>query len=59
MVYQILSKVFTDMGAYVYVKQRKAMQDGQAVYFKVHKYFICPDHFARQAIEAGGKLQNS
>ena len=27
MVYQILSKVFTDTDAYVYLKQRKATQD--------------------------------
>ena len=31
MVYQILSKVFTDKVTYVYVKERKAMQDGWAV----------------------------
>ena len=28
LVYQILSKVFTDMDAYVYMKQRKSTQDG-------------------------------
>ena len=28
MMYQILSKMFTDMDAFVYVKQRRAMQDG-------------------------------
>ena len=28
MVYQIFSKMFTDMDAFVYVKQRRGMQDG-------------------------------
>ena len=28
LVYQILSKMFMDMGAYIYVKQRKSMQYG-------------------------------
>ena len=59
MVYQILSKMFTDMDAFVYVKQRKALQDGQAVFFNVHKHFIGPDHMVRQATDAEGKLENS
>ena len=37
MVYQILSKMFADIDAFVYMKQRKAMQDGQAVFFDVHR----------------------
>ena len=40
MVYQSLSKMFTDMDAFVYVKQRRDTQDGQAVFFNVHKYFL-------------------
>ena len=59
LVYHILSKVFTDMIAYIYVKQRKAIQDIQAVYFDVQKHFLCPDHMARQATEVEGKLKNS
>ena len=59
MVYQILSKTFTDTNTYVYVKQRKAMQDGQAVYFDGHKHFLGPDHVARQVAEAKGKLLHS
>ena len=47
------------MNAYIYVKQRKAMQDGQAVNFDIHKNSLGPDHLARQATEAEGKLQNS
>ena len=59
MVYQILFKVFTNMGALVYVKQRRGMQVSQAVFFDVHKHFLCPDHVARHAADAEGKLQNS
>ena len=58
MVYQNFSKVFIDMDAYVYMKQRKAMQDSLAVYFKVHKHFLGPDPVARKAEDAEGKLQN-
>ena len=59
MVYQVFSKMFTDMDTFFYVKQTRGMQDGQAVFFNIHKHFLCPDHVARQAIEAEGKLQNS
>ena len=58
-VYQILSKVFTDMDVHVYLKQRKSMKDGQAVFFNVHKQFLGLDHVVRQAAEAEGKLQSS
>ena len=47
------------MDAYVYVKQQKHLQDGQSVFFNVHKCFICPDHVARQAADAERKLQTS
>ena len=57
MVYQILSKVFTDMKAFVYMKQRKPLQDGQAVYLDIHEHFLGPDHVVRQATGAHGKLQ--
>ena len=59
LVYQILSNVFTDMDTYVYIKQKKGMQDSWAVFFNVNKHFLCPDHVSRQAAEAEGKLQNS
>ena len=36
-VHQILLKVFTNMDAYAYIKQRKSKQDSQAVYFDIHK----------------------
>ena len=59
MMFQILSKVFMDMDANVYVKQRKTTQDSQAVYFDIHKWFLGPDHVARQATNAERKLQTS
>ena len=37
LVYQILLIVFTDIDAYDYVRQKKGMQDGQAVFFSIHK----------------------
>ena len=37
MMYQIFSRMFTDMDAFVYVKQRRDMEDGWAVFFNVHK----------------------
>ena len=48
-----------DTDAYVYVKQRKETQDGQAVFFHLHKPFLCSDHVARQTTEAERKLQTS
>ena len=57
LVYQFLSKVFMNTDRYVYMKQRKSIQDGQAVFFDVHKCFLGPDHVARQATEAERKLQ--
>ena len=36
-VYQILSKMFPDMDAYVYVKQRRRIQNGQVLFFDIHK----------------------
>ena len=59
MVYQIFSKVLTNMDAYVYVKQRKETLDSWAVYFHIHKHFLGIDHMVRQATDAEGKLQNS
>ena len=58
-VYQILSKIFTDMDTFVYVKQRRAMQDSPAVFFNIHKNFLGPNHVARNATDAEGRLQNS
>ena len=59
LVYQIPSKMFTDMDAYVYMKQRKAMEDCQAVFFNMHNHFLGSHHVARQATEAEEKLQNT
>ena len=59
LVYQILSKIFTDMDAYVYLKQQKSSQDAQAVYFDIHKGFLGTDHVTRQAAETERKLQTS
>ena len=49
LVYKILSKFLIDMDAYAYVKKRKSMQDGWAVFIHVHKQFIDPDHLVSQA----------
>ena len=43
------------MDALVYVKQIRGMQDGQAVFFDIHKYFIS----ARPAADVEQKWQNS
>ena len=57
LMYQILSKVFMDMHAYVNKKQRNSMQDGNTVYFNIHKQFLGPNHVVRQAVEAERNLQ--
>ena len=44
LVYQILLKVLMDTDNYVYIKQRKGLQDCQAVFFDVHKQYIIPYH---------------
>ena len=54
-VHHVLSKIFMDMDACVQVKQRKSMQDGGAVFFNIHKQFLCPEHAVRQAVEAEKK----
>ena len=59
LVFKSLSKVFTDTDAYVYVKQRKGIQDDQAVFFDVNKHFLGPEHVVRQATKAKGKLRKS
>ena len=48
---------FIDMDAYAYMKQRKRMEDGQAVIFDIHKQFLSSDNITRQAAEAERKLQ--
>ena len=45
-----------DIDTYVYMKQRRSTQDGQAVYFNIHKRFFNPDHVAREAAEVEKKL---
>ena len=35
------------------------MQYCQAVYFNIHKYFLNPDHVAKQATDSERKLQTS
>ena len=57
MVYRILYKIFTDIEAHVYVKQKKSTQNCQAAFFDIHKQFLDPDHVARQATDAERKLQ--
>ena len=52
LVYHFLFKIFTDTDAYVSMKQRKSMHDGQTMFFVVHKQFLGPDFVARQATEA-------
>ena len=59
LVFQILYKTFTDMDANIYAKQRKGMQERQAVFFNFHKWFLGLDPVARQATEAEEKLQDS
>ena len=53
-VYQIHSKMFTDMDAFVYVKQRRGTKDGCTVFFDVHKHFLGLVHQARQAPDVEG-----
>ena len=48
-----------DMMTYVYVKQRKNLQEDQTLYFDTDKHFLCPDHVARQVVETERKLQTS
>ena len=40
LLYQICSNIFMDMNAYVYMKQRKSMEDGEAMYLVVHHIFL-------------------
>ena len=55
MVHLILSKILMDTNTYVYVKQRKSMEDCQAVLFNIHNQYLGPDHVARQTEEAEAK----
>ena len=48
-----------DTDAYSYMEQRKSMQNGQVVFFDIHKQFLGSGHVARLATEAKRKLQNS
>ena len=57
LVYQILSMIFMDIDVYVYMKQRKSTQNGQGVYFKLHKSFLSQS--GMHATELEKKLQNS
>ena len=57
--YIILSKMFIDINAFVYIKQRKATKDGPVVFFNIHKLFLGPDHVVRQSADAEGKLQKT
>ena len=45
--YQILSKMFMDRDVFVYVKQKRSMQDGQAVFVNANVHFFSPDCMAR------------
>ena len=55
--HQILLKICMDTDAYAYMKQKKCMQDGQAVYFNVCKQYLSPYHVIWEATEAESKLQ--
>ena len=59
LVYHILLKILMDMDAYVYVKQKYSMQNGQTVFFDIHNQLLRPDHVIRQSTKVEGKLQNS
>ena len=48
-----------DKDAFVYMKQKKSMQHGGAVFFDVHRQYLRPDHVASHATEAERKLWNS
>ena len=48
-----------DMGAYVYMKQKKIIQDSLTVFFDIHQQFFGPDHVAWQAAKAERILQIS
>ena len=54
--YQILSKIWTDIVAYVYLKQKISMDNCSAVFFEVHKQFLDPNYEIRQATDAEIKL---
>ena len=53
LVYQILLKMLMEMDIYVYMKQRKSTQDGQAVFFHI------PNHFMALTLWQEKKLQTS
>ena len=57
--YQILLNWLMDMDAYIYVKQKKSMQDGQAVFFDIRKQFLDTYHVTRQATDTERKLHCS
>ena len=59
LVYQILSKVFTDMGAYVNMIQRKSIKDSQAVFFDIHKGFLDHDHSLTMMVRGKGGIGTS
>ena len=59
LVKHIISKMIKDKDSYVYVKQRKSMQDDEDVLFDILKQFLSPYQEVRQATEAARKLQNS
>ena len=55
MVYQMFSKMFTNMDTFIYMKQRRGTQNVQAVFFNVHKCFLGTYHVTKQATDAEGK----
>ena len=57
-VYNILSRVFTDLDVFVYKKQRKSSFGRQAVIFDIHQQYLGPYHVDRQVAEAGRNLQS-
>ena len=57
MVYQILSKMFMDMDNYIYVKQRKSMQDGQCFSMSISN-FLALSMWSGRPQSQNGKLQS-
>ena len=59
MVYLILLKIFMSTDAYVHMKHRNSLQDGQAVVFNVHQQLLGNNSMTRQATEEERKLHSS
>ena len=56
--YHILLKIFTDIDAYVYIKQRESTQHVGTFSFAVNEQSLGSGYMARQVMEAVRKLQS-